>query len=110
MFGKSVVAKTGQSWKLVVAIVLMVVGSFAPLWEGFGINWTVGTILVIVGYAFGIWFIVCPGCGIAATRTVKSAFAEPTTTTEPPAPAWPPRWGTTGWAWRAVRTGRVSCP
>ena len=63
MFGKSVVAKTGQSWKLVIAIVLMVVGSFAPLWEGFGINWTVGTILVIVGYAFGIWFIVCPGCG-----------------------------------------------
>ena len=75
MFGKSVVAKTGQSWKLVVAIVLMVVGSFAPLWEGFGINWTAGTILVIVGYAFGIWFIVCPGCG---NRWIWSAALDAT--------------------------------
>lgn len=62
MFANSVVTRTGQFWKFAVAIVLMVVGSFAPLWEGFGMSWTVGTILVIVGYAFGVWFIVCPKC------------------------------------------------
>lgn len=63
MFENSVIGRTGQSWKLILAIVLMVVGSFAPLWEGFRINWTVGTILVVVGYVFGIWFITCPKCG-----------------------------------------------
>jgi len=63
MFAQSVIARTGQSWKLVLAILLMVIGSFAPLWEGFRINWTLGTILVVVGYAFGIWFITCPNCG-----------------------------------------------
>ena len=63
MFKNSVVARTAQSWKLILAIVLMVVGSFAPMWEGSGINWTLGTILVVVGYAFGLWFIACPKCG-----------------------------------------------
>jgi len=62
MFANSVVTRTGQFWKLAVAMVLMVVGSFAPLWEGFRISWTLGTILVVVGYAFGIWYIVCPKC------------------------------------------------
>jgi len=63
MFGSSVVGRTGQSWKLVIAIILMVVGSFAPLWEQSGIDWTLGTILVFVGYGFGLWFVVCPACG-----------------------------------------------
>lgn len=63
MFANSVIGRTGQSWKLVIAILLMVIGSFAPLWEGFRINWTLGTILVIVGYAFGVWYITCPKCG-----------------------------------------------
>ena len=63
MFGNSVIGRTGQSWKLILAILLMVIGSFAPLWEGFRINWTLGTILVCVGYAFGVWFVVCPKCG-----------------------------------------------
>ncbi len=63
MLDNSVITRTGQSWKLWLAVVLMVVGSFAPLWEGFRINWTLGTILVIVGYAYGIYFIVCPKCG-----------------------------------------------
>ena len=63
MFGNSVVARTGQSWKLILSILLMVIGSFAPLWEGFRINWTLGTILVVVGYAFGLWYITCPKCG-----------------------------------------------
>lgn len=62
MFPNSVIARTGQSWKLWLAIVLMVIGSFAPLWDGFRINWTLGTILVVVGYAFGIWAITCPKC------------------------------------------------
>ena len=43
MFGNSVVARTGQSWKLILSILLMVIGSFAPLWEGFRINWTLIT-------------------------------------------------------------------
>lgn len=63
MLRNSVVARTSQAWKLVLAIVLMVVGSFAPMWEGSGIGWTLGTIIVIVGYAFALWFIVCPSCG-----------------------------------------------
>ena len=63
MFGNSVVARTGQSWKLILSILLMVIGSFAPLWEGFRINWTLGTLLVVVGYAFGLWYIPCPKCG-----------------------------------------------
>jgi len=63
MFGSSVVSRTGQSWKLVVAILLMLVGSFAPLWEASGMNWTVGTILAVVGYVYGTFFIVCPKCG-----------------------------------------------
>jgi hypothetical protein len=62
MFADSVVTRTGQFWKLAVSVVLMLVGSFAPLWDGFGISWTLGTILVVVGYAFGIWYIVCPKC------------------------------------------------
>jgi hypothetical protein len=63
MFDNSVIARTGQSWKLYLSILLLLIGSFAPLWEESGINWTVGTILAVVGYAFGIWFIVCPKCG-----------------------------------------------
>jgi energy-coupling factor transporter transmembrane protein EcfT len=63
MFGNSVISRTGQSWKLMFAIVLMLVGSFAPLWEGSGINWTEGTILAVVGYVFGTVLIVCPKCG-----------------------------------------------
>jgi hypothetical protein len=62
MFANSVVTRTGQFWKLAVAMFLMLVGSFAPLWEGFHISWTLGTILVVVGYAFGVWYIVCPKC------------------------------------------------
>ena len=62
MFDNSVVARTGQSWKLYISILLMLIGSFAPLWDGSGINWTWGTILAIVGYVYGTFFIVCPKC------------------------------------------------
>lgn len=62
MFKTSVIATTGQFWKLYIAILLLLIGSFAPLWEGSGINWTLGTILAIVGYAYGTFFILCPKC------------------------------------------------
>jgi hypothetical protein len=62
MFPNSVVARTGQVWKLWLSILVMLFGSFAPLWERSGINWTVGTILMLAGYAFGVWFIACPAC------------------------------------------------
>jgi len=62
MFENSVFSRTGQSWKLYIAILLMLIGSFAPLWDGSGINWTWGTVLAIVGYVYGTVFIVCPKC------------------------------------------------
>ena len=62
MFTNSVITRTGQFWKLAVSIILMLAGSFVPLWEASGMSWTVGTILAIVGYAFGVLLIVCPKC------------------------------------------------
>ena len=52
MFANSVVTRTGQFWKLAVSMVLMLVGSFAPLWEGSDLL-ALGD-LVVVGYAFGV--------------------------------------------------------
>lgn len=63
MFPDSVVTRTGQFWKLALAIVLLLVGSFVPLFESAGMSWTVGTILAVVGYAYGCLFIRCPQCG-----------------------------------------------
>lgn len=63
MFPDSVVTRTGQFWKLALAIILLLVGSFVPLFEGAGMSWTVGTILAVVGYAYGCLFIRCPQCG-----------------------------------------------
>ncbi|MSR09968.1 MAG: hypothetical protein EXR82_10720 [Gammaproteobacteria bacterium] len=62
MFPNSVISRTGQSWKLIIAILLLLIGSFAPLWAGSGIDWTWGSILAIAGYAFGVLLIVCPKC------------------------------------------------
>jgi hypothetical protein len=59
----SVVARTGQLWKLGLSVLLVLVGSFAPLFAGSGVSWTGGTILVLVGYAFGCLVIRCPACG-----------------------------------------------
>jgi hypothetical protein len=59
----SVISWTGQSWKLVVSIALLLIGTFGPLVPSAGLGWTAGTILAVVGYAFGVWFIVCPTCG-----------------------------------------------
>lgn len=75
MFPNSVVTRTGQFWKLAIAIVLMIVGSFAPLWEPLGISWTLGTVLVFVGYGLGVLLIVCPKC---SNRWFWSAALDPT--------------------------------
>ena len=63
MFPDSVVTRTGQFWKLALAFILLLVGSFVPLFESAGMSWTVGTILAVVGYAFGCLYIRCPHCG-----------------------------------------------
>lgn len=44
-------------------MILLLVGSFVPLFESVGMSWTVGTILAVLGYAFGCLFIRCPDCG-----------------------------------------------
>jgi hypothetical protein len=49
-------------WKLIIALVALLVGSFAPLAAATGINWTVGTIIAIVGYMFGLIAIRCGSC------------------------------------------------
>jgi hypothetical protein len=75
MFENSVLSKTGQLWKLCIAILLMLIGSFAPLSAGSGIDWTWGTILAIAGYVYGTLFIVCPKC---ANRWFWSAALDAT--------------------------------
>jgi hypothetical protein len=62
MLDNSVVRATGQSWKFYGSILLMLIGSFAPLWDGSGIDWTWGTILAVAGYVYGTAFITCPKC------------------------------------------------
>ena len=60
----SVISRTGQTWIFVLAIVLLLAGSFLPLFEQLGISWTVGTIIAVVGYGIALAFIRCPDCGI----------------------------------------------
>jgi hypothetical protein len=63
MLEQSVVRKSGQGWKLVTALLALLIGSFAPLFAGSGVSWTVGTVIAIAGYAFGIVSIRCISCG-----------------------------------------------
>lgn len=58
----SVIQLTGQTWKFVLAILALLVGSFAPIWPATGITWTSGTILAVGGYVFGCAIIRCPAC------------------------------------------------
>ena len=58
----SLLAKSGQLWKLAGAILALVFGSFAPLYPALGISWTVGTLIAIIGYMFGLIFIRCVSC------------------------------------------------
>jgi hypothetical protein len=62
MLGKSVIRQSGQLWKLILALAALFTGSFAPLVPATGIGWTSGTILAIVGYAYGIFGIRCSEC------------------------------------------------
>ncbi len=63
MNSNSLLALTGQSWKLVAGVVLLLAGSIAPLFEASGMSWTVGTVVACVGYAFTLLAVRCPGCG-----------------------------------------------
>ncbi len=63
MLKQSVISQSGQGWKLVIAILALLVGSFAPLFPDMGISWTLGTVVAIVGYIFGMIAIRCMHCG-----------------------------------------------
>lgn len=63
MLKNSVIRVTGQNWKLVVALLALLIGSFAPLYDGSGIGWTSGTVIASVGYVFALLAIRCPTCG-----------------------------------------------
>lgn len=59
----SLLPATGQRWKLIVTLALLIVGSVAPIWPATGIGWWSGTFLALAGYAFGCLLIRCPACG-----------------------------------------------
>jgi hypothetical protein len=59
----SVIAATGQYWKLAVGVAALLAGSFAPMVESIGMSWTTGTVVAIAGYAFTCLVVRCPGCG-----------------------------------------------
>ena len=65
MMADSVVSRTGQFWKLALAIVLLLIGSTAPFFEQSGMSWTVGSIVAVAGYGFALAFIRCPNCNSA---------------------------------------------
>jgi len=63
MLKQSVITQSGQLWKLAVAVLALLVGSFAPLYPETGISWTAGTVIAIAGYVFGMLAIRCKECG-----------------------------------------------
>lgn len=62
MLAKSLLARSSQLWKLVVAVVALLFGSIAPLFPALGISWTVGTVIAVLGYGFGLYTITCTSC------------------------------------------------
>lgn len=85
VFSNSVIQQTGQFWKLAIAVLALLVGSFAPIWPETGISWTAGTILAIGGYIFGCLSIACPDCkkkwfweALMRAEWYKPLFTEPT--------------------------------
>jgi len=62
MFQESVVRKTEQWWKLLLGVVALGFGSFAPLFDASRISWTTGTVIACLGYVFVLAFIRCPNC------------------------------------------------
>jgi len=62
MFKNSVISRSSQMWKLVLAVFALLVGSFAPLFPAIGIDWTAGTIIAVAGYLYGMIAIRCSSC------------------------------------------------
>jgi hypothetical protein len=62
MLNNSVIKTSGQLWKLSIAITGLIFGSVAPLFPGLGITMTVGTIIALAAYVFGIITIRCNDC------------------------------------------------
>ncbi len=58
----SVIKRSGQTWKLVLAALLMLAGSVLPLFDQLGMSWTVGTIIALAGYVLALAGIACPSC------------------------------------------------
>jgi hypothetical protein len=63
MLEQSVIHKSGQCWKLDVAVVVMLTGSIAPLFPDGGISWLEGTVLAVLGYLFALISIRWARCG-----------------------------------------------
>jgi hypothetical protein len=63
MLENSVIRQSGQAWKLIIAILALLIGSFAPLYAASGISWTTGSVIAVAGYAFGVLAIRCANCG-----------------------------------------------
>jgi hypothetical protein len=61
--GSSVVALTGQYWKVAVGTAALVLGSIAPLFAATGLSWTAGTLVAAAGYGFTCMAVRCPACG-----------------------------------------------
>ncbi len=59
----SVIVHTGQTWKLVIAVLALLAGSILPAFPSLSMSWTVGTVLAFGGYGFGLLLIRCPDCG-----------------------------------------------
>ena len=62
MFSESVISQSGQLWKFLIAMVALLVGSFAPLFVEEIISWTTGSVMAIGGYVFGLLAIKCKDC------------------------------------------------
>jgi hypothetical protein len=84
MLKNSIIAISGQTWKLAVAVLALVAGSIVPAFPASGLSWTGGTILACVGYAFGILMIRCKQCGarwfwdaLMRPEVYKAVFTEP---------------------------------
>lgn len=83
MLDNSIIKNTGQTSKLVVAVVAMVIGSVAPAFPETGLSWTAGLVLSMAGYAYGVVLIRCPACGarwfwdaILRSEVYKAVFTE----------------------------------
>lgn len=62
MFRLSLINQSGQLWKFWLALLALLIGSFAPLAPAAGIGWTAGSIIALAGYGFGLFAIRCDHC------------------------------------------------